>query len=80
MKFLNPNRILFYTFIIGSLYFIQLSSQSESLSNYTSLFWIIFMIACLGLYLFRKNNSDNDDSKDKKEFKNIIIKKYSLPL
>ncbi len=67
MKFLNPNRILFYTFIIGSLYFIQLSSQSESLSNYTSLFWIIFMIACLGLYLFRKNknnNSDNDDSKD----------------
>ena len=67
MRIFDPKKLVFYTFIIGSLYFIQLSSQSESLSNYTSLFWIIFMIACLGLYLFRKNknnNSDNDDSKD----------------
>ena len=64
MKFLNPKKILFYTFIIGGLYFIQLSSQSETLSNYTSVFWIIFMIFCLGLYWFRKNRTSNENNED----------------
>ncbi len=64
MKFLNPKKILFYTFIIGGLYFIQLSSQSETLSNYTSVFWIIFMIFCLGLYWFRKNRASNENNED----------------
>ena len=64
MKFLNPKKILFYTFIIGGLYFIQLSSQSETLSNYTSVFWIIFMIFCLGLYWFRKNRVSSENNED----------------
>ena len=64
MKLLNPKRLLFYTFIIGSLYLIQLSSHSEFLSNYTSLFWIIFMFICFGLYWLRKDKMNKKNEED----------------
>tara|TARA_B100000073_G_C23416546_1_gene445398 strand:- start:204 stop:392 length:189 start_codon:yes stop_codon:yes gene_type:complete len=48
MRIFDPKKLVFYTFIIGSLYFIQLSSHNDELSAYTPIFWIVFMFACLG--------------------------------
>ncbi|GIR79929.1 MAG: hypothetical protein CM15mP81_14390 [Alphaproteobacteria bacterium] len=61
MRIFDPKKLVFYTFIIGSLYFIQLSSHNDELSAYTPIFWIVFMFACLGLYWFRTKKEDKDN-------------------
>ena len=67
IKSLTIYKILISLFIIGCLYLIQLSSQSVFWNNYTSFLWIIFMLVCVGLYLFNKyqknNNSNKEDDK-----------------
>ena len=64
MKLPSFNRIVFYFFIIGCLYIIQLSSQSEKYSGYTSALWIAFMFLCLGLYWLRKKININKDKEE----------------
>ena len=66
MKLPSFNRIVFYFFIIGCLYIIQLSSHSEKYSGYTSALWIafMFMFLCLGLYWLRKKININKDKEE----------------